>query len=113
MDTECVSYPQYFTTVVLEWGIIFYLRSHSKLQSMWLDRDQTRNFLAEVDYQSDIYYILVAWGDNPGLLCCSKFKYEPWHEISNNVVCATSKGSDQPVHTRRLIRGFASRLNIL
>ena len=24
---------------------------------------------------------------------------EPWHEISNNLVCATSKGSDQPAHT--------------
>ena len=31
---------------------------------------------------------------------------EPRHEISNNVVCATSKCSDQPAHTRRLIRGF-------
>ena len=38
--------------------------------------------------------------------------FEPQHEISNNVVCATSKGSDQPAHTRRLIRAFASRLNI-
>ena len=38
---------------------------------------------------------------------------ELWHEISNNVVCATSKGSDQPAHTRSLIRAFASRLNIL
>ena len=38
---------------------------------------------------------------------------EPWHEISNNVVCATSKASDQPAHTRSLIRAFASRLNIL
>ena len=38
---------------------------------------------------------------------------EPVHEISNNVVCATSKGSDQPAHTRSLIRAFASRLNIL
>ena len=38
---------------------------------------------------------------------------EPRHEISNNVVCATSKGSDQPAHTRSLIRAFASRLNIL
>ena len=37
----------------------------------------------------------------------------PWHEISNNVVCATSKGSDQPVHTRSLIRTFAGRLKIL
>ena len=35
------------------------------------------------------------------------------NEISNNVVCATSKGSDQPAHTRSLIRAFASRLNIL
>ena len=38
---------------------------------------------------------------------------EPQHEISNNVVCAASKGSDQPAHTRRLIRAFARRLNIL
>ena len=35
------------------------------------------------------------------------------HEISNNVVCATSKASDQPAHTRSLIRALASRLNIL
>ena len=39
--------------------------------------------------------------------------YEPRHEISNNVVCATSKGSDQPAHTRSLFRAFASHLNIL
>ena len=39
-----------------------------------------------------------------------KLSNEPWHEISNNVVCATSKGLDQ---TRRLIRAFAYRLNIL
>ena len=38
---------------------------------------------------------------------------EPWHEISNNVVCATSKCSDQPAHMRSLIRAFARRLNIL
>ena len=36
--------------------------------------------------------------------------FEPWYEISNNVVCATSKGSDQPAHTRSLIRAFVSRL---
>ena len=37
---------------------------------------------------------------------------EPWLEISNNVVCAAlnqKKGSDQPAHTRRLIRAFAGR----
>ena len=37
---------------------------------------------------------------------------EPRHEISNNVVCATSKATDQPAHTRSLIRAFACRLNI-
>ena len=40
-------------------------------------------------------------------------KNEPVHEISNNLVCATSKASDQPAHTRSLIRAFASRLSIL
>ena len=29
------------------------------------------------------------------------------------MVCSTSKGSEQPAHTRSLIRAFASRLNIL
>ena len=40
-------------------------------------------------------------------------RFEPVHEISNNVLCATSKASDQPAHTRSLIRAFASRLSIL
>ena len=40
-------------------------------------------------------------------------KFEPEHEISNNVVCATSKASDQPAHTRSLIIAFASRLSIV
>ena len=44
---------------------------------------------------------------------CVTFMNEPVHEISNNVVCAISKYSDQPAHTRSLIRAFASRLNIL
>ena len=38
---------------------------------------------------------------------------ETRHEISNNVVCVTSKASDQPAHKRSLIRAFASRLDIL
>ena len=46
-------------------------------------------------------------------ICSNLMKYEPRPEISNNVVCATSKGSDQPAHTRSLIRAFASHLNIL
>ena len=40
-------------------------------------------------------------------------KDEPVHEISNNVVCTTSKASDQPAHTRSLIRAFASRLSMI
>ena len=39
--------------------------------------------------------------------------YEPQHEISNNVVFATSKASDKPAYTRSLIRAFAGSLNIL
>ena len=39
--------------------------------------------------------------------------YEPRHEISNNVVVAISKASDQPSPRRSLIRAFASRLIIL
>ena len=51
-------------------------------------------------------------------VCLSSFNavafiVEPVHEISNNVVCATSKASDQPAHMRSLIRVFASRLSIL
>ena len=38
---------------------------------------------------------------------------DPVHEISNNVICATSKASDQPAHKRSLIRAFASCLNFL
>ena len=38
---------------------------------------------------------------------------EAVHEISNNVVCANSKASDQPAHTRSLIRAFASRLSMI
>ena len=36
------------------------------------------------------------------------YTYAPQHEISNNVVCANSKGSEQPAHTRSLMRAFAS-----
>ena len=57
----------------------------------------------------------VQWHIKPLRLCnwLQLLTNEPQHEISNNVVCATSKSSDQPAHTRSLIRAFASRLNIL
>ena len=49
------------------------------------------------------------------LFLCELFIHsnEPRQEISNNAVYATSKGSDQHVHTRSLIRVFTSCLNIL
>ena len=45
------------------------------------------------------------------ITCITSFG--PQQEISNNVLCTTSKDSDQPAHMRSLIRAFASRLNIL
>ena len=40
-------------------------------------------------------------------LCISVAEtFEPQHEISNNLVFATSKGSDQPAHMRSLIRAL-------
>ena len=60
---------------------------------------------------------IVSWrGEFTEKLCCfivSPQTFEPQHEISINVVCATSKTSDQPAQRRSLIRAFASRLNIL
>ena len=47
------------------------------------------------------------------LLNFIKLPFERWHGISNNVICATSRASDQPAHSRSVIRTFASRLNIL
>ena len=50
-----------------------------------------------------------------GLLCLQKYPFEPPHKISNNVVCATSKASNQPAHMRSLIRAraLACYLNVL
>ena len=43
----------------------------------------------------------------------SMIMIETVHELSNNLVCATSKASDQPAHMRSLIRAFPSPLSIL
>ena len=37
----------------------------------------------------------------------------PSYEISNNVVCASTKGLDRSAHLRSLIRAFASRLKTI
>ena len=51
--------------------------------------------------------------NNTGSRILDSIKCEPQHEISNNVIWATTKASDQPAHMRSLIRAFACRLSIL
>ena len=51
--------------------------------------------------------------DKRGQADCSGKPYKPWHGMSNNVACATSNGSDQPAHTRSLIRAIASPLDLV
>ena len=41
------------------------------------------------------------------------FAYEPQHEISNNVVCATSKGSDQPDQSLCLSLEYSMTVKLL
>ena len=53
--------------------------------------------------------------DETQIITCFKRQMciEPVHEISINGVCATSKATDQPAHTRSLIRALASHLSFL
>ena len=44
----------------------------------------------------------------PLVMASSRLNTEPVHEISKNVVCATTKTSVQPAHLRSLIRAFAN-----
>ena len=57
--------------------------------------ERTNSF--SIHYFFLVYFIKLSHGQN---------RYEPLHEISNNVVCATSKDSDQLAHTRSLIRAL-------
>ena len=53
--------------------------------------------------------ILLCWKSHETFYFNEMLRNEPRHEISNNVICATSKASDQPAHARSLIRAFAVR----
>ena len=66
-----------------------------------------------VDISTDLRAGPVRFLDRFVLMRYVPLSYEPVHEISNSVVCATSKGSDQPAHMRSLIRACARRLSIL
>ena len=81
-------------------GLVKHLQGLSQ-QARLASRHQVCVFVIKIVYSRSLY---------PP----TKFKgYEPRHEISNNVVCATGKGSDQPALMRSLIRAFAHRLNVL
>ena len=73
-------------------------------------------------FDAEAFYGLEGMRHSPGipgfrhwmfLVIRNTIMYEPRHEISNNVVCSTSKTSDQPAHKHSLIRACASRLTIL
>ena len=66
--------------------------------------------MEEHELQSTVALVLAIIGDNLIIYMCID-TYEPRHEISNNVVSATSKASDKPAYTRSLIRAFASHMN--
>ena len=67
----------------------------------------------EPDNSTPKYAIIVSKNERESDLLPRSLTYEPRHEISNNLVCATSKASDQPAHTHSLMGVFACRLNIL
>ena len=92
------------------WSLIAYAQNHSLNTCACLSSRLETSY--SVRFICDPYLCLQAarlWLSYESLLLI----YEPRHEISNNLVCATSKDSDKPVHTRRLIRTFASCLNVL
>ena len=86
--------------------LIFVAKSSSRV---WKDLDsfKQKKYSEQLSIWSILHVRL-----NKNYTAQTVTSYEPWYEISNNVVCATSKGSDQIAHTRSLIRAFASRLNI-
>ena len=81
----------------------FAIHSLKSIMSKLTIKEFSIFYLVSVDVQTDFD---LNWWQNPKT-------YEHQHDISDNVVCSTSKASDQPAHTHGLIRGFASCLNIL
>ena len=66
-------------------------------------------------YMRRFYFglVYIACQDRRAVMQTDSIIIEPRHELSNNVLCATSKASDQPAHAHSLIRAFARALNIL
>ena len=69
-----------------------------------------KNSYYRLKYQSNLSLTAIYFS-NSGTYPCPQFEkrhnyalYEPQHDISNNVLCATSKVSERPAHMRSLIR---------
>ena len=62
-----------------------------------------------LDGQSDFLFFYKLFKPAYAILLLLANAQEPRHEISKNVICATSKASDEPAHKLSLIRTFASR----
>ena len=60
--------------------------------------------------KADLLHMNNKGADQPLHQCILVSAFEPQHDISNNVVCATSKGSDQPAHMHSLIRSLCLSL---
>ena len=58
---------------------------------------------------SDICNFVLIYSRNAFFAPINGLKYE----IANNVLCASTKGLDQPAHMRSLIRAFVSRLEAI
>ena len=82
---------------------------HKALANRLVNLAQEKVWIGELASQHDLSCWLGCKTSNQ----TNKQLTEPCDEISNNVICATSKGSDQAVHMCSLIRAFADRLNIL
>ena len=101
MPQTCYSIRVYTAAMTSETEILFADKNNISCLALELSAFDSVNYKPK---SLDIWFVASASGP---------LSNEPVHEITNNVVCATSKASDQPAHTRRLIRAFASRLSIL
>ena len=68
---------------------------------------------SQLSVHSYVVRFLIVFPCNEQCVVIKNKILEPVHEISNNVVCATSKASDQPAQMRSLTSAFASHLSIL
>ena len=67
--------------------------------------ENAKCLIFEIPSKFQVYFSLISKDQKHEMSCDMRFP--------NNVECATSKGSDQPVHAHSLIRAFACHWNIL